>query len=143
MSEAVHDHAGAPIQAFVAAPHGALTWRSPAERNRLLKAWRSAVLGTFGDSSRCVRLAWVLSDSFNTKLGYAFPTNSWLARETLIAENKVKATLSVLEQGGAIVRAWVVRSNGQKQRAIYPARTLMPVPTVGTLGGPSSRGPIT
>jgi hypothetical protein len=134
------NEAARPIHAFVAAPRGALTWRSSAERNRMLKLWRGAVLATFGDSSRCVRLAWVLSDSFNAKLGYAFATNGWLARETFIAENKVQATLAALEQGGAIMRTWVVRQNGQKQRAIYPSRTLIPTPTVGVGGDPQQPG---
>jgi hypothetical protein len=139
MSEAVHDD-NVVTQIYVAAPCGALTWRSSAERNRLLKLWRREVLATFGDSSRCIRLAWVLADSFNAKLGYAFPTNRWLARETLIAENKVQATLAALEQGGAVVRTWVAGSSGQKQRAIYPARALIPTPAVGVGGGPQQPG---
>jgi hypothetical protein len=89
----------------------------------------------FGEQSRCIRLAWILADSFNARTGYAYPSNAWLADECLMAENKVQATLRTLELGRAIVRGWVVH-NGQKRRVIYPASVLVPTPTVGVGGHP-------
>jgi hypothetical protein len=126
-----------------AAPRGALKWRSAAERNRLLKDWRRAVCGTFGEQSRCLRVAWVLADSFNAKTGYAYPSNGWLANETHLAENKLRAALRTLELGNAIVRGWVHLPNGQTWRVIYPSAAMVPRPTVGQGGSPSRWGTIT
>jgi hypothetical protein len=112
------------------APRGVLTWSSGAERNRLLMLWRRAVFGMFGEQSRCTRVAWVLADLFHGKTGYAYASNAWLANETLIPENKLRATLATLEAGGAIVRSWVVH-NGQKQRVVYPSSALLPRPNLG------------
>ena len=81
-----------------------LAWHSAAERNKLLKQWRRAVCVYFGEQTRCLRIAWVLGDLFNAKTGYAYPNNRYLADETGIAENKVRAALLALEQSGAIVR---------------------------------------
>jgi hypothetical protein len=121
------------------APPGALTWRSAAERNRLLRLWRSAVLATFGNSSRCVRLAWVLSDSFNSKTGYAYASNPYLADETHIPENKMREALRALELGRAITRGWVTH-NGKRQRVIYPSAALLPRPSLGHGGVPRQVG---
>jgi hypothetical protein len=120
-------------------PQGVLKWRSAAQRNRLLKIWRKAVFGIFGEQSRCVRVSWALADLFNARTGYAYPSNAWLADECLMAENKVQATLRTLELGRAIVRGWVVH-NGQKRRVIYPASALVPTPTVGVGGHPQQLG---
>lgn len=124
------------------APRGALTWRSPSQRNSLLRLWRRAVCTAFAEQSRCLRVAWTLAELFNAKYGYAYPSNTVLASETGLAENHLRATLLVLEQGGAIVRGYVFH-NGQKQRVIYPGSALIPRPTVGHGGSPSSRGTIT
>jgi hypothetical protein len=125
-------------------PRGALTWDTPAQRNRVLRLWRRAVLIIFGEQPRCVRLAWVLADSFNAKKGYAFPTNGWLAEETSLKANKVQSALKDLEDGRAIVRGWVTHPSGQKQRVIYPARDIIPrhwgTPTVGVGGDPHQPG---
>jgi hypothetical protein len=117
------------------APPGALTWASPAERNRLLRLWRRAVFAIFGQQARCVRVACVLMGLFNTKSGYAFPTNEYLAEETSIAVNKVREALLILESGGAILRADVTNpATGQMQRVIYPATAIMPRPVLGQEG---------
>jgi hypothetical protein len=121
------------------APPDALAWRSGAERNRLLKLWRRAVLATFGDSSRCVRLAWVLSDLFNAKTGYAYATNPHLADETHIPENKMREALRALELGRAIVRGSVLH-NGKQRRVIYPSAALLPRPVLGQEGVPQQPG---
>jgi hypothetical protein len=81
-----------------------------------------------------------LTDLFNAKTGYAFPTNGWLASESCMAENKVQGALLALEQGGAIVRAAVIRAGGQKQRVIYPGRAMVPPPTLGVWGDPQHVG---
>jgi hypothetical protein len=114
-----------------AAPRDVLAWHSAAQRNRLLKLWRRQVLAIFGNSTRCIRLAWVLADLFNAKTGYAYPSNPYLAEETRMAQNKVQAALRELELGRAITRGWVTH-NGQPQRVIYPSAALMPAPAWGT-----------
>jgi hypothetical protein len=116
-----------------------LTWRTPYERNRLLGQWRLAVCNTFGEQARCLRVGWALHYLFNIKTGYAYPSNSWLANQTGMAENKLRATLLVLEEAHAIIRSYVVH-NGRKQRVIYPARGILPRPTVGHGGEPQQVG---
>jgi hypothetical protein len=41
----------------IAAPEDALTWRSAAQRNRQIAAWRRAVLTRFGERPRALRVA--------------------------------------------------------------------------------------
>jgi hypothetical protein len=118
------------------APPGALTWKSSAERNRLLRIWRRAVLATFGEQPRCIRVAWVLADSFNTKTGYAYPSNTHLASETALPVNKVQEALLALERGGAIMRTITVQPGSQRWRAIYPAAAVIPTPVVGVTDTP-------
>jgi hypothetical protein len=125
---------------MTAAPPGALTWETPAQRNKQLRLWGRAVRSVFGEQTRCLRVAWVLADLFNAKTGYAFPTNKCLAEETGIAENKVQEALRDLEQGRAIVRQTIRRDSGQKQRVIYPGRAILPTPTVGVWGDPQQPG---
>jgi hypothetical protein len=123
------------------APPGALTWASPAERNRLLRLWRRAVFAIFGQQARCVRVACVLMGLFNTKSGYAFPTNEYLAEETCIAVNKIREALGILESGGAIMRANVTNpATGQPQRVIYPATAIIPRPVLGQGEGSPTLG---
>jgi hypothetical protein len=131
-------------------PSGALTWGSSAERNRQLTRWRRAVFSIFGDRPRVIRVAWVLSDLFNIKRGYAFPSNAYLAEETNMAVNKLRATLGILESGGAIIRAEVINpATGQTQRVIHPATAIIPrtalghggrSPTLGQRGEPQQPG---
>jgi hypothetical protein len=120
-------------------PSGALTWRSAKERNRLLKLWRHAVSAVYGEQPRAIRVAWMLTDLFNVKKRYCFATNAYLAQETSIAANKLRATLLILENGGAIIRANVTNPvTGQVQRVIYPATAIMWFPRQGS--GAKSRG---
>ena len=130
------------------APSGALTWTSTKDRNRVLKLWRHAVFAVFAEQPRAIRIASVLVALFNVKKGYCFATNAYLARETSIAANKLRATLLILEDGGAIIRANVTNPDtGQVQRVIYPATAIIPprfgaggAPPWGRGGSPSSRG---
>jgi hypothetical protein len=125
-----------------AAPRGVLTWRSSAERNKLLDLWRLAVFAMFAEQSRCIRLAWVLATLFNAKTGYAFASNGWLAKNTLLRENKLRESLAALEAAGAILRGWRTQTNGQKQRVIYPATDILPpAPRWGRGGAPASGAP--
>jgi hypothetical protein len=125
-----------------AAPADVLSWRSPAERNRKLKFWRQAVMIAFGEQTRVLRIAWTLDALFNAKTGYAHPGNTYLARATGIAVNKVQEALAALEEGGAIVRRVTVQRGSQRWRAIYPAATLLGgvTPTVGVTGHPRLPG---
>jgi hypothetical protein len=114
------------------APPGALTWKSSAERNRLLRIWRRAVFALFGEQARCVRVSSVLMDLFHVKKGFSFATNTYLAGETSIPLNKLRETLLILESGGAIIRVNVTNATtGQKQRVIYPATAIIPRPALG------------
>jgi hypothetical protein len=115
------------------APSGALTWASAAERNRRLKLWRRAVFSIFGEQPRAIRVAWVLTELFNVKSGYAFPSNPYLAEQTHIAVNKLRETLLILENGGAIIRV----ATGRPQRVIYPATAIIPLPALGQGGSPT------
>jgi hypothetical protein len=121
------------------APPGVLTWRSTAERNQLLDLWRLAVFTMFAEQPRALRLAWTLEHLFHGKTGYAYASNSWLAKKTVLAENKLRDALATLEKAGAIVRGYVPH-NGQKQRVIYPATGILPCPTVGRRGEPQQVG---
>jgi hypothetical protein len=113
-------------------PSGALTWGSAAERNRQLSLWRRAVFSIFGERPRVIRVAWVLTDLFNVKTGYAFPSNPYLAQETNMAVNKLRETLLILEDHGAIIRADVINpATGQTQRVIHPATAIIPRPALG------------
>jgi hypothetical protein len=123
------------------APRGVITWHSPAERNRLLDVWRLAVFAMFAEQPRCIRLAWVLANLFNARTGYAFASNGWLTKNTLLAENKLREALAALEQAGAIQRVWATHADGQKQRLIFPATGILPRPTVGQGGEPQQVGP--
>jgi len=120
------------------APSGALTWTSTKDRNRVLKLWRHAVFAVFAEQPRAIRIASVLVDLFNVKKGYCFATNAYLAQETSIAANKLRATLLILEDGGAIIRANVTNpATGQVQRVIYPAAAIIPRPALGQGGSPT------
>jgi hypothetical protein len=106
-------------------PTAALTWEDASERRRRMENWRQAVFHKHGRSSRAVRVAWVLADLFNTKDGYAFPSNAYLADKTGLPLDKVENALADLD-GSAILR--VHRENGGRmQRHIYPK--MMQVPT--------------
>jgi hypothetical protein len=70
-----------------------------------------------------LRVAWTLSDLFNARTGFAHPSNEYIARESGLTLRNVQKALADLEANGTIVRITMVRPNGQKQRAIYPAGT--------------------
>jgi hypothetical protein len=122
------------------APRGVLTWRSAVERNKLLNLWRLAVFAVFAEQPRCIRLAWVLANLFNIRTGYAYASNGWLAKNTLLQENKMRQALATLESAGAILRTSITHPSGQKQRVIYPATSILPRPTVGQGGEPQQVG---
>jgi hypothetical protein len=111
-------------------PPAVLTWNSRAQRNRLLQVWRCAIFSVFGDQARCVRMAWVLADLFHGDRGYAHASDPYLGTSTCLPLNKVQATLTALDRGGAIVRSHVFQ-NGRSQRRIYPSSTLLPPDTGG------------
>ena len=117
MQNIIAGEAGVQVSNNDKTPPGVLTWSSNAERNKLLIAWRRAVCIAFGEQTRCLRVAWILDNLFNPKTGYAHPSNKYLAIETGIAENKVRAALGILEAGGAITRRTIIR-NGIPQRVV-------------------------
>lgn len=115
-------------------PDNALTWRNPKQKADLLRAWRRAICTTFPESSRVIRMAWLLDELFHAK-GYAFASDGHLARETGMAVNKVQDALLSLHKGGAIVRVHV--AGKLEERRIYPLRTLL----LGTPHGGVSAAP--
>ena len=50
---------------------------------------------------------------FNFKTGYAHPSNTYLAKQTGIAANKVQDTLTAMDRGGAIARVVIERPGEQ------------------------------
>jgi hypothetical protein len=134
------------IQSYrTGAPPGALTWDTPAQRSRRLKDWQRGVLAKFDERQvRAIKLCWVLQNLFSVKAGFCFATNAALAEMTMMAENKVQATLKDLEDARAIVRGWVTHPNGRKQRVIYPATGILirqrGTPVVGVCMDPQQPG---
>jgi hypothetical protein len=127
-----------------ATPPGALTWESAAERNRRLKLWQRGLFAMFGEQGRTIRLAWVLANLFNTKTGYCYATNTALSEMTMMAPNKVQATMLILEQARAIVRGSITHPSGRKLRVIYPATGISlgygGTPNLGVGGDPQQPG---
>jgi hypothetical protein len=101
------------------APADVLTWRSAAERNRQIAAWRRAVLTRFGEHTRAQRVAWALESLFSVKHGYAFASNQYLADATGMAISDVQKGLRALD-GEAIAR--VVKRSRITTRAVWPRR---------------------
>jgi hypothetical protein len=124
---------GAQRADHITAPHGALTWRSAAERNRRLRDWRRAVAITFAEQPRCLRIAWAIEHLFNVKTGYCNASNTYLASETALTPRNVQKALAALETDGAIVRGVTVQSGGQRWRAIYPATSILAVGVTSTV----------
>src|SRR5437763_1438991 len=85
-------------------PKGAMTWKSAKQRSRLMFAWRCATMAKFNHSARVLRVAWLL-DSLFQKEGYAYPTDQYIGQTVGMQINHVQATLTILEKGGAIIRA--------------------------------------
>ncbi len=107
-------------------PHAALTWESTAQKRVRLQLWRSAVMKTFGEQARAIRVAWLLSSLFHAERGYAYPTDKYIAKETGVPIKRVQDALAALDDGGAICRVHRVVGENKTQRHIYAARTLIP-----------------
>jgi hypothetical protein len=115
-----------------AIPSAAITWETPAQRNRLLDRWRHAVSVAFAEQPRCLRVAWALDHLFNLKTGFAYPSNpSWQRKQG--APRNVQKALEALEADGAIVRTITVQTGGQRWRAIYPATSVLMVAGTSTV----------
>ena len=104
-------------------PHGALVWRTARQKAKLFDEWRVAVGKSFPKSARDLRLAWTLEWLFG-EMGFAYATDGYLSRKLGIPANKIQASLSVLESGGAIIRASVF-VRGEAQRRIWPSSEII------------------
>lgn len=113
-------------------PTGALQWSTNKDKSHALREWRRGISATFAEKARSIRVAWALEWLFQ-RSGYAYPTDSFLMRETGLPVAKVQAALHDLEKGGAIIRTHIIRSGSVTQRRIWPARKIaQPIPpTVG------------
>jgi len=114
-------------------PAEALIWANNRTRPHALRKWRCAVSAAISDRPRCLRVAWTLEWLFGVN-GYAYPTDSFLARELGIQIKHVQAALQHLEKVGAIIRASVF-VNGRPERRIWPSSAIIP-PTVGNTDTP-------
>src|SRR4051812_7403356 len=92
----------------------ALTWSDDKQKSALRRKWRNATIETFGSQARLLRLAWILYELSGQK-GYAFASNTTLARATSMPVKKIEACLTHLERGGAIIREHV-ETNGRSER---------------------------
>jgi hypothetical protein len=130
------------------APPGVITWRSNAERNKLLIPWRLAVCIAFAEYPRCLRVALgALDHLFNGKSGFCNASNTKLSKLTGLPVNKVQEALVKLEDDGAIRRLITAAASGsQRWRAVYPATSILAVlgegvtPMVGVTGNPHVAG---
>lgn len=100
-------------------PVGALVWTTGRQKSLLRRHWRHTVMHRFSDSSRALRLAWILQELSGDK-GYAFATDAYLASETGVPPNKVSDALKDLQDAGCIIRIHVEK-NGRLQRRIFLA----------------------
>jgi hypothetical protein len=123
----MHDDTALGTDTQRIAPPGALTWDSPAQRNRRLRAWRKAVSLTFAEQPRCLRVAWALDHLFNARTGFCNASNTYLASETGLTPRNLQKALAALESDGALVRGVTVQKGGQRWRAIYPAKAILTV----------------
>jgi hypothetical protein len=121
-----------------AIPDGVLAWTGKIPKRSALHLWRRGVCRRFATSARILRVAWALEWLF-ADCGYAYPTDSFLARQTDLPVNKVQAALAELESAGAIIRASVVWG-GSLRRRIWPAVAVSDgvsiPPTVGGIDTP-------
>jgi hypothetical protein len=100
-------------------PTGALTWETPTERRQALRRWRRMVCQSF-NSRRALRVAWALSDLFNSKSGFAHAGDKYLAAEIGLSMKQVGEALAALDRGKAIIRVHRI-VDGRTRRHIYPA----------------------
>jgi len=126
-------------QTTSSAPASALTWTSGKDRNRKLIPWRRAMWATFGGHARCMRIGWLLDNLFKIEAGYAHAPNDYLASESGMRANKVQEVLAILENGGAIIRTYVIYK-GRKQRVIFPSAALIRHPRFGGAQHPLLEG---
>ncbi len=98
-------------------PAGALPKASGRQKGLLRRRWRHAVMCKFAGSSRVLRIAWALQE-LSAKNGYAFATDTHLARETCVPPDKVERALKELQDAGCIIRVHVYE-NAIPQRRIF------------------------
>lgn len=121
---------GGPRPAVAASEHddrpppGALTWSDARGRAKALHSWRLGCLRELGRSAHQLRVAWALEQLFAVKEGFAFPSNSHLAKATGLAENHVEAAITALDRAGAIIRTRLREGPTRGGRRIFPARAI-------------------
>jgi hypothetical protein len=116
-------------------PEHALTWKTAPQRSKLMFAWQLAVMALFSSRAPILRVAWLLS-TLCLKEGYAYATDSYIARTLDIQLNHVQAAITALERKGAIVRASSFVA-GKPQRRIWPSTKIIP-PNHGGMNTPRS-----
>ncbi len=119
-----------------AIPGGAVTWQSPAERQRLLNAWRQAVLLAFNRDARVIKVAWIIRDLMEG--GYCYASDRYISQQSGVPLNKVAVALADLERAGAIVRATTLKGR-ERERRIWAASRIMPDPPPAAGGPPTPR----
>lgn len=119
-----------------AVPSGAITWQSPAERQRALNAWRHAVLHAFPRDARVIKVAWIIRDLMDG--GFCFASDRYISEQSGVPMNKVTVALGELEAAGAIIRGTVLKGR-ERVRRIFPASRIMPDPPPVTGGPPTPR----
>ena len=119
-----------------AIPGGAVTWQSPAERQRLLNAWRQAVLLAFNRDARVIKVAWIIRDLMEG--GYCYASDRYISQQSGVPLNKVAVALADLERAGAIVRATTLKGR-ERERRIWAASRIMPDPPPAA-GGQNNKG---
>jgi hypothetical protein len=106
-------------------------WNSRRHFRARMAFWRQALCTKFPTDSRILRLAWCLAGLFEAR-GYAFPSDGFLASQSVTPAKKVTDGLKAMEDAGAIIRVHVFKK-GQLQRRIFPAVGILSVlsPTLG------------
>lgn len=105
-------------------PAEALTWRTHRERAHLFRQWRRSIWRRLGSHPRALRVAWALEALISSR-GYAFPSDSFLARETALHIEGVQLGLMALAREGAIVRCHAPLKRGGYERRLYPGKTIL------------------
>src|SRR5687768_4596766 len=106
-----------------ATPAGCLTWRTPREKSLQLHNWRTAVMRTFPEKARVVRIAWTM-DSLFTNEGYCFASNGFFSERLLIDPKNVERAMKILADAGAIIRVHV-RNGAAAQRRIFAGAAIV------------------
>lgn len=116
-------------------PEHALTWRSTRQRTSRLCDWRDATMQLYPESGRQLRIAWTL-EGLATQKGYAFISDSTLAKKLNIDVRNVQRGLKRLEDDGVIIRASVSvkQVTGWKaDRRIWLSSEIIAAPTPATM----------